>query len=390
KGGILILDKEKFNPKDNNSKFFNVPFYKMAQDTGGSEIFINSVTSGLIAGILRLEFSYTEEILKSIFHNKDKEVIETNIKAAKSGYAFAKSNFKKDSFTVKKCGKTKDHFILNGNEAIGLGAIYAGCKFYSAYPMSPSTGIMNLVAHYAEKLNIVVEQAEDEIAAINMIIGASFAGARAMTSTSGGGFALMHEGISLAAMTETPVVIANAQRPAPATGFPTRTEQGDLDFLIHSGHGEFAKVVYTPGTIEEAFYLTMKAFDIAEKYQVPVLILTDQHLADSNRNIDPANLKIIKIERHIISKSASKDIKEYKRYKLTKSGISPRAIPSWIDGVIYADSDEHTESGHITEDGAIRVKMVEKRLHKKMALLKKDTEKLKTHNLDNAHTVIIG
>ena len=208
-----------------------------------------------------------------------------------------------------------------------------------------------------DDFNVIVEQAEDEIAAINMIIGASFAGVRSMCATSGGGFALMVEGLSLAGMLETPIVIVDAQRPAPATGLPTRTEQADLDFIIHAGHGEFARAVFAPGTAEQAFYLTVKAFNLAEKYQIPVLIMTDQHLADSSRDIGSFDMDRAKVERHIISKEDSKKVTGYKRYQLTKTGISPMAVPSWIDDVIYADSDEHTEEGHITEDAHIRISM---------------------------------
>jgi len=280
--------------------------------------------------------------------------------------------------------------LINGNEAIALGAVRAGCKFYSGYPMTPSTSIMNEMSGYSKQFNIVVEQAEDEIAAINMAIGASFSGVRSMTATSGGGFCLMVEGISLSAMTETPVVVVDAQRPAPATGFPTRTEQSDLLFVLRAGHGEFAKACFSPGSIEEAFFLTIHAFNLAEKYQIPVFILTDQHLADSYRNIDIVNQDAARAERFIIPKELSKEVTNYKRYELTDNGISRRAIPSWINDVIYADSDEHNETGHITEDASMRVKMVEKRLHKKMEGLIKEVIKPNSFNLEKAQTILVG
>jgi 2-oxoglutarate ferredoxin oxidoreductase subunit alpha len=271
-----------------------------------------------------------------------------------------------------------------------LGAIKAGCKFYTAYPMSPSTNIMNIIAGHAQDAHIVVEQAEDEIAAINMAIGASFAGVRAMTSTSGGGFCLMAEGVSLAGMTETPVVIVDAQRPGPATGFPTRTEQADLDFVISAGHGEFSRVVYAPGSAEQAYYLTVKAFNIAEKYQIPVVIMTDQHLQDSTADFPGFDAEKIAPESFVISKAESANITAYKRYALTDSGISPRAIPSWIQDVVYADSDEHTEEGHITEDAGMRKQMVQKRLHKKMHGLLKEIEQPTAFNIDNAEVILLG
>ncbi len=388
--GIIVLDEEKFNIKRNEKPFFNVPLYKIAEEAGGSELFINSAASGLIAGLINVEFGRVEETLRDVFADKEENIIDNNIKAAKKGYEIAEKSEKRQAFSVKGKKPISKEVLINGNESIALGAIHAGCKFYSAYPMTPSTSIMNTIVHYSDKFGILVEQAEDEIAAINMIIGASFAGVRAMASTSGGGFALMQEGVSLAAMTETPIVVAEVQRPGPATGFPTRTEQGDLDFVLHAGHGEFAKIIFSPGSAEECFYLTVKAFNMADKYQIPVFILSDQHLADSIRNTPKFDLEKVRPERHIITKEESKDIKEYKRYAITESGVSPRAVPSWINDVIYADSDEHTEEGHITEEASARNKMTEKRFYKKMKSLKNEVEKPTYFGNGEAETVFIG
>ncbi|MCK6469170.1 MAG: 2-oxoacid:acceptor oxidoreductase subunit alpha [Candidatus Brocadia sinica] len=390
-GGVLVLDKKKFIITGEDSAFLDIPFYDMATCTGGSEIFINSVACGVIAGITGVEFHSAEQVMEATFAEKSEEVVRKNKEAARAGYDFVKNNFKQDTFWIKAGASTDTStLVMNGNDAIALGAIRAGCKFYSAYPMTPSTSIMNVIAHYGKEFHIAVEQAEDEIAAINMIIGASFAGVRSMTATSGGGFALMVEGLSLAAMTETPIVVVVAQRPAPATGFPTRTAQADLEFVLHAGHGEFARVVYVPGTIEEAFYVTIKAFNIAEKYQVPVFLMTDQHLADSYRDIEAFDLNKVKVQRYIISKEDSKNIKDYKRYQFTESGISPRAIPSWIEDVIYADSDEHTEEGHITEDADMGRKMVEKRFYKKFSGLLQEVEKPTAYNVVGADIVLLG
>lgn len=387
--GLLLLDKKTFTITDEDSAFFDVPFYDMAKNIGASELFVNSAAFGILSGIIRIEFNNVAEVLKNIFSDKSEEIIKKNIETAKAGYDFSKDNFKEDTFAIKT-GTVKENLLMNGHDAVALGAIRAGCKFYSGYPMSPSTPIMNVIAGYAKDFNIVVEQAEDEISAINMILGASFAGVRSMCATSGGGFALMVEGLSLSGMTETPIVVVDAQRPAPATGLPTRTEQADLDYLIHAGHGEFARVVFSPGTIEQAFYLTVKAFNLAEKYQIPVLIMTDQHLAESYRNIEIFDLNKAKVKRYIISKEDSQKITNYKRYQFTESGISPRAIPSWLEDVIYVDSDEHTEEGHITEDALIRTKMVEKRFYKKMAGLSKEIEKPSAYNLKGAKVILIG
>jgi 2-oxoglutarate/2-oxoacid ferredoxin oxidoreductase subunit alpha len=388
--GIIILDKKRFNISEEDGAFFDAPFYDIAKNAGGSELFVSSVTLGLLTGIAGIEFNNVAEVLKNIFSDKGQDLISKNLDSAKAGFDYAKENFKPNTFALKKGAFDKETLLMNCNEAIALGAIRAGCKFYSAYPMSPSTPIMNAVADYSEDFNIVVEQAEDEIAAINMALGASFAGVRAMCATSGGGFALMVEGLSLSGMTETPIVVVDAQRPAPATGLPTRTEQADLDYLIHAGHGEFARVVFSPGTIEQGFYLTVRAFNLAEKFQIPVLIMTDQHLAESYRNIEMFDLDKAKVKRYIISKEDSGRIANYKRYQFTGSGISPRAIPSWIKDCFYVDSDEHTEEGHITESAQIRIKMVEKRFYKKIAGLSKELEKPAVYNLKGAKVILIG
>jgi 2-oxoglutarate ferredoxin oxidoreductase subunit alpha len=212
---------------------------------------------------------------------------------------------------------------------------------------------------------VIAEQAEDEIAAINMALGASYAGVRSMVTTSGGGFALMTEGLSLAGMLEIPIVIHLAQRPGPATGLPTRTEQGDLLFALYAGHGEFPRVILTPGTLEDGFFLTQKAFNLADQYQIPVFILTDQYFIDSYYNIAKLDILKIKNDYHVIKTAA-----DYKRYAFTDTGISPRGIPGYGDGLVAVDSDEHDEAGHITEDLDIRVRMVNKRLKKMDALVK--------------------
>lgn len=388
-GGIVVVDKSKSGITETNESYFDVPLYAMAQKAGESDLYVNSAACGVLGGLTRISFDIIQQVLESTFANKGPDIIGKNVRAAREGYGFAQAEFKADTFQLEQ-GADSRHLLLNGNEAMALAAIQAGCKFYSAYPMSPSTSIMETLAGYADKYNMVVEQAEDEIAAVNMALGASFAGVRAMTGTSGGGFALMTEGLSLAAMTETPLVIVVAQRPGPATGFPTRTEQADLDFILHAGHGEFARVVFTPGSIEEAFHLTFKAFDLAEKYQVPVILMTDQYLADSVRNVDSTVLAWQPITRHIISREASAHVTDYQRYRFTESVISPRAVPSWITDVVYADSDEHTEAGHITEDPELRVKMVEKRFHRKMELLALEAVPPVVHNAEGAGTLVIG
>ena len=270
-----------------------------------------------------------------------------------AGHDYAVKECIKCSFSAAPLSKPK--MLIAGNDAIGLGAVASGCKFYSAYPMTPSTGIMNYIAGKETDYGIIVEQAEDEIAAINMALGASFAGARAMTGTSGGGFALMVEGLSLAAMTETPVVIALGQRPGPATGLPTRTEQGELQFALYTAHGEFPRVIFAPGTPEQAFYLTNKAFDLAEKYQIPVIILTDQYLADSQWTFDGFDTGRLRYTDYRLRGDAFEKLSDYKRHAFTDNGVSPLAVPGDAKHVVVTDSDEHDEEGHIIEDAETRV-----------------------------------
>jgi 2-oxoglutarate ferredoxin oxidoreductase subunit alpha len=251
--GLIVYDSTGIKQKYEKSHFLDVPFVNLAVEHGGNKIMANTTAIGAVLGMLGMELDVLKTVFQDAFKKKGQEVIEGNIQAALAGYNYAKENCTLCSFTIP-AREDKNLMLINGVEAIGLGAINSGCKFYSAYPMTPSTGIMNYIASKEEDYRIIVEQAEDEIAAINMALGASFAGVRAMTGTSGGGFALMVEGLSLAAATETPIVIALAQRPGPATGLPTRTEQADLLFALHSAHGEFPRVIFAPGTPEQAFY----------------------------------------------------------------------------------------------------------------------------------------
>jgi len=358
---IIIGDKSIIgNDEYWNERILDIPFSLYAEEIGG-EIFSNIIAVGVISSLFGIERDIIEGFIRKRFSKKGDDIVEKNIKAIEKGYNVGKgitdSGKLKIAIEVKET--KEDEFIISGTEAIGLGAIAGGCNFNSAYPMTPSTGIMTFLAQHAKEFDIVVEQAEDEIAAVNMAIGAWYAGSRALVSTAGGGFALMAEGISLAGVMESPLVVALGQRPSPATGLPTRTEQSDLDFALYAGHGEFPRIIYAPGTIEDAFYITQKSFNMADKHQVPVFILFDQYLADSYYNLERPDAKKIGIENYIV-----KTDKKYKRYALGKEMISPRGIPGWGEGLVAADSDEHDESGHITESHEIRISMMNKRLGK--------------------------
>jgi len=365
--GLLLLDAENFGVKELEKGWISAPMFALAQEAGGPK-YANSVALGILASLTCENFDSADKAVDREFSGKGVEVAAKNRQAARKGYDYAAKEINNRAFRLTGAPHTRN-LLIAGNEALAFGAISAGCKFYTAYPMSPSTGIMNIMADYAGKYGIIVEQAEDEIAAVNMAVGAAFTGVRAMTASSGGGFALMCEGVSLAAMTETPLVIAVIMRPGPATGFPTRTAQEDLEFVLHAGHGEFARAVYTPGSPEECFLAAKRAFNTAERFQLPALILSDQHLAESFTDIEFPEASIEPPDRGRIYKGVAP---EQGRYAYSPDGVSPRVIPGRSGVLAAADSDEHGPEGHITELAEVRVKMTQKRLHLKLAGLAKE------------------
>jgi 2-oxoglutarate ferredoxin oxidoreductase subunit alpha len=290
---------------------------------------------------------------------------------------------KEINLSIKKNDYVKEDLMLTGADAISLGALSGGCNYVCGYPMSPSTTVLEKMAGYSKNFDVIVEQVEDEVGVVNMALGAWYAGARALVTTSGGGFALMSEGISLCGMIESPLVIHLAQRPGPATGLPTRTEQGDLNLALYAGHGEFPRIILSPGTIEEGFYLSQLSFNISDKFQVPVFILTDQFFVDTYYNTPNFDLTDLKVEKYIV-----KTEKDYKRFLLTKDGISQRGIPGFGKGNVCVDSDEHDEGGYITEDLDLRTKMVDKRL-KKIKSIKKDIIKPKLIGNKNYKILVV-
>ncbi len=385
--GVVIGDGEELSIKDGS--IFSVPFKSLAEETG-DDIYANTVATGAALGLLCFGTEHLENVLSETFNRKGRDVVEKNIHAARKGYDHAQANFPgKCHYTIAPQKNREKRMLISGNEAAGLGALASNLKFLSAYPMTPSTGVMNYVASKADMFNVVVEQAEDEISALNMCIGASFAGVRSMTTTSGGGFSLMVEALGLSGMTETPVVIFEGQRPGPATGLPTRTEQGDLEFVLHAAQGEFPRCILAPGSAADAFYLISKAFNIADKYQIPVIVLSDQYLGDSLFTCDRFNPSRIKIERRLVTDAKAKAMKKYRRYEITVSGVSPRALPGRRGLLVVADSDEHDEEGHITEDLELRVMMMDKRL-RKLEGLKKEIAPPRVYGPQGADVTLVG
>ncbi len=354
---IVIGEKDKIH----HEGMFDIPFTRMATEIGGA-VYANTIAAGCICGLLNVDEKECEDFMLAYFSRKSEEIRSKNLAAIKQGYAAGKG-LAGIAVAIERDAAVKTELLLSGSDAVALGALAGGCDYVCGYPMSPATGVLEKMAAYGKKFDVIVEQVEDEIGVVNMALGAWYAGARALVTTSGGGFALMCEGISLCGMIESPLVLHLAQRPGPATGLPTRSEQGDLDMVLHAGHGDFPRIILAPGTLAEGFALTRMAFNMAAEYQVPVFILTDQFFVDSRGNTPVFHAGELGVEKHVVETA-----KDYKRFSLTGNGISPRGIPGFGSGNVCADSDEHDESGHITEDLDLRVRMVDKRLKKFTAI----------------------
>lgn len=359
-----------------------ISFKALAEEEGG-ELYANAVAAGALCATVGLPIDTLKRVLADAFARRGGDVVRANTSAAQRGFdaTFAQLENRRPDPLPAREGR---YAFASAHETIPIGAAAAGCRFMSAYPMSPSTGIITAFAKNPQ-LGVFTEQAEDEIAAINMSLGASAAGARAMTATSGGGFALMTEGVSLAGMTETPIVILVAQRPGPATGLPTRTAQEDLLFALRGGHGEFPRAILAPSDPQDAIQLTIRAFDLADRYQIPVILLTDQYLADSSFALGPLVLPSTEAEDPTDNPSG-----RYLRYRLTEDGISPRRPIGHPKHLVVIDSDEHDEAGHITEDlERTRPAMVEKRLEKGRRL-KLEMAPPSAYGIEEADRILIG
>jgi 2-oxoglutarate ferredoxin oxidoreductase subunit alpha len=357
--GLLICD-ESIDVED--SRVLKLPMKAISTEVGNSKVF------GTVAvGVLSKLFNLKIDNIDSIFNKKwDVKTNEANKLAFTRGYEASKERFN------LSISKKNNNILITGNEALALGLLTGGLSFYSAYPMTPATSIMTYLSKVQKDAGIIVEQVEDEISAINMALGASYAGARSATGSSGGGVSLMVEAIGLSSITETPLLIIDSQRPGPATGLPTRTEQSDLSFLVTASHGEGPRMVLSIRNAEDAFYASARALNLSEKYQIPVILLTDQYLADTAVTIPEFDLSKVKIERHIAGEEALEADGSYKRYKITENGISPRILPGQFENaVVLIDSDEHTEDSQITESAEVRIEQMDKRM-RKLKLLEKD------------------
>lgn len=377
KGGIIIADA-KFNPKvpdGIDARLFAVPFTAISEELG-STLMKNMVAVGSSIAILDLPIEPFQEVVTELWGRKGEKVVEMNMKAIAKGAEFVMNEVggPLPEFKLEPADGKKRMFMI-GNEAIALGAIAAGCRFMSAYPITPASEIMEYLIKVLPKFGGTVIQTEDEIAAITMAIGANYGGARAFTASAGPGLSLMTEAIGLAGMTETPVVIVDTQRGGPSTGLPTKQEQSDLNAAMYSTHGEIPKVVIAPSTVEECFYDMAEAFNIAEEYQAPVILLTDLSLSLGKQTVEPLDYDRVEIRRGKLMSDPLPPLPQdtlFKRYEITEDGISPRVIPGQKYGIHHVTGVEHSETGRPSEVAGNRKKMMEKRLRKLSSFRIKD------------------
>jgi len=373
-GGALIYDSSKVSSAQELAKrqdifYIGAPLSQMATLAGG-EIMFNTVALGAAMGILALDFSILEKMMGKLWARKGQQVVDANIAAARAGYEFSKSALPSPFKARIEFVKREKTVFINGNEASVAGALAAGCKFVAEYPMSPSSAILHLMAGHENDYGVIVKQTEDEISAANMIAGAGFAGVRAMTATSGGGFSLMAEALGLMGVMEAPAVIFNSQRAGPSTGLPTYTEQADLLFAMHASQGEFPRVVVAPGDVAECYSEAFNAFNLAELLQVPVIVLLDKYLSESSQTVEDFRKLPLKVERGrmLSGEQLAAAPQPFRRYELAANGISPRSIPGQENGIYVSSSYEHDETGFTSEEGPNRVKQIDKRARKLSAV----------------------
>jgi len=392
-GANIVCDAKKCRTEEITRGYdvniISMPIDEIAVESGGLEVMRNMVALGATVALIGYNFDCLVDAIRYTFRARPK-IADQNVITAKAGYDYINehhSNYIKP--LIQSIGGPK-RISLSGNEAIALGAIKAGMKWYSAYPMTPSTSVLHYLMSHERAFDLVIKQPEDEISAIMMAIGAAFTGVRAGTGTSGGGFCLMTEGLGLAGMIEVPLVIVEAQRGGPSTGLPTRQEQADLGFLVTASQGEFPRIIIAPGDVDECFYETFNAFNLADRYQVPVFVLTDKYLSENFQTTEPFKTEGLKINRgQLLSEEEIESITEFKRFAFTESGISPRSIPGQSKGIHRVTGNEHLESGHISDDADNRKNMVEKRVIRKFKTIQKDIPGPKQYGPETAPLTLV-
>jgi len=409
-GGGIIYDRslnltpESFGRDD--IQLFPIPYMDLLVDAlkefgkdkelSKYQVMVNTIALGASLGLADYDFDLATEAIREGFTGRKAALGDLNVSAAKHGYDYAKRSFGEDAFPIKlrKQPLTGKRMMIRGVQAVAIAKLKAGCGFQTYYPITPATDESEYLESHQKDYNMIVVQAEDEISAINMATGAAHAGLRSSTSTSGPGFSLMAEGLGWAGITEAPgPVIILYQRAGPATGLPTRTEQADLRFALHAAHGEFPRIIIAPGDVVENYYDTFDAFNYAEHYQVPVILLTDKFLASTYQDVPLFNGDNLKVDRgDIVSDSDLAGATDYRRYRWTELGISPRAIPGQKGGIFWTTGDEHDEYGHITEAADIRIKMMRKRMRKieLAGQVIPDSKKATLHGPSSSRITLVG
>ncbi len=398
--GGIIYDGEEIPPNSPDlptevKNRYPIPLKTILKEVEGRPVVRNTIALGAALGILGYDIEILEEILREFFTLKGEKVVAMNVNAARAGFSYAQDHYAGQFLHQLRPARKvqKNRILLTGNEAVAIGAIAAGCKFYSAYPMTPASPVLHFLIAQAERFGMIALQPESEIAAINMAIGASYAGVRSMTGTSGGGFCLMTEALSMAAMTEIPLVIMLGQRTGPSTGLPTYTAQSDLRFAIHAAHGEFPRIVIAPGDVEECYEQTIAAFNLADEFQLPVILLTDKHLSESHSVSKTFSIDKIPINRgKLLPNTPYSGKAPYLRHQFTSDGISPRLIPGTLGALKHTDSAVHKESGFQGDDSLIATRMADKRYQKIPKLLKRLAKQplTKVHGPKGAEITLVG
>ena len=390
-GGVVLYDSDSFTPPSQNGSliYYGVPLSSLATKKVGIKLTKNIVSLGVVAQLFDISLQVFEELVKDRFGRKGEAIVQKNLLALRVGADYAKQQEKRDTIRIGQGPRKTKGLVLSGNESLALGAIAAGCRLYAGYPITPATDIMEFLAKELPKLGGCVVQTEDEIAALGVVLGASYAGKKAMTATSGPGFSLMTEMMGLAVTAEIPAVIVDVQRVGPSTGMPTKTEQGDLYLACYGGHGNCPRIVLALTNVEDCFYGIMQAFNLAEQFQMPVVVLSDASLGHRKATVpvpDPSRVPIV--NRRVPDEE---EIKDYKRYRFTPNNISPMAIPGTAGGGYVAEGLEHDEVGYpAASSHGNHLRLTRKRYGKFQAVETLANKLVKLYGDENPDIGIIG